>query len=179
VRVINTADSSVTTSIPDGDTPHCVAITPNGAFAYVDNYYGSVLVIDTATNDVTTLTATATGMNDPTGMAVSPDGAYVYFSTNGPVTVMSTASNTVVTTVDIAIQSSTSDIAITPDGAYAYITDENAGGVHVIPTISPPFVAPEYIFGALLSLVACCAAFIAFAAIKKKPKHTALDKQIH
>jgi hypothetical protein len=82
----------------------------------------------------------------------------------------------VVDTFTLATLSAPAGIAITPNAEYAYITDTNYQGVWVIPTISPPFVAPEFIFGALISLAACCAAFIAFAAIKKKPKHSTLDK---
>jgi hypothetical protein len=38
------------------------------------------------------------------------------------------------------------------------------------------FALPEYILGALLSLVACCAAFIAYATFKKKShKHIVTD----
>ena len=65
----------------DGDgncwKPSCgVAITPDGAYAYVTNYTTyTVSVISTATN---TVTATVTVGSDPYGVAVTPNGAYVY-----------------------------------------------------------------------------------------------------
>ncbi|MGA2522956.1 MAG: hypothetical protein ABSF65_02240 [Candidatus Bathyarchaeia archaeon] len=48
-----------------------VAVTPNGAYAYVANYgSGSVSVISTATN---TISATVTGFSEPWGVAVTPN----------------------------------------------------------------------------------------------------------
>ena len=53
-----------------------MAVTPNGAYAYVTNDGSStVSVISTATN---TVTATVTVGNTPYGVAVTPNGAYAY-----------------------------------------------------------------------------------------------------
>ncbi len=132
VRAINIADWSVTTNITDSDSPEGVTITPSG-IAYVDNYYGSVLVIDTATNAVTTLSAAATGMPDPTGMAVSPDGAYVYFANaaGDQLTQMSTGTNTVTATYAFAHSGFSIGIVALANG-YAYVTDPDNTGVWVI-----------------------------------------------
>ncbi len=148
VAVISTSTMTLSTTILDprpgfpGDygTPYGVAITPSG-IAYVDNYYGSVLVIDTATNEATSLNETATGMSDPTGMAISPDGNYVYFATNGPVTVMSTATNTVVATITPPGITYPDTIAITPNGEYFYIPDSNGDVVYAINTYIAPTVS--------------------------------------
>ena len=73
---------TVTATIPVGNAPEGVAVTPNGAYAYVSNWNNSsVSVISTATN---TVTATITGFNKPTYVAVTPNGEYAYVSnTNG------------------------------------------------------------------------------------------------
>ena len=60
-----------------------VAVTPNGAYAYVTNYGSdTVSVISTATN---TVTATITVGSYPLGVAVTPNGAYAYVTNNSAV----------------------------------------------------------------------------------------------
>ncbi|MET1193979.1 YncE family protein, partial [Bacillus licheniformis] len=50
---INTPTNTVPTTISVGDNPSEIAITPDGAFAYVTNEFsGTVSVINTATNTV-------------------------------------------------------------------------------------------------------------------------------
>ena len=68
---------TVTATVPVGSDPDGVAVTPNGAYAYVANDFGSgsVSVISTATN---TVTATITVGNEPDGVAVTPNGEYAY-----------------------------------------------------------------------------------------------------
>jgi YVTN family beta-propeller protein len=80
----------VTATIPVGNNPAGVAITPNGTYAYVTNYgSGTVSVINTATN---TVTATISGFNTPNGVAAAPNGAYVYITNlNGTVSMTSTS----------------------------------------------------------------------------------------
>ena len=56
-----------------------MAVTPNGAYAYVTNSWvdtvGTVSVISTATN---TVTANDNRWKHPDGVAVTPNGAYAY-----------------------------------------------------------------------------------------------------
>jgi YVTN family beta-propeller protein len=53
VAVIDIPTNTVVASVTVGTTPHGVAITPDGAFAYVSNFYNnSASVIDTTTNTV-------------------------------------------------------------------------------------------------------------------------------
>ena len=77
--MIDTASNTVTTTVPVGSFPSDVAITPDGAFAYVVNRgFGDpsdVSVIDTASN---TVTATVTVGRRPTRVAITPDGAFAY-----------------------------------------------------------------------------------------------------
>jgi YVTN family beta-propeller protein len=91
-----------------GTFPIAIAITPNGASAYVatdgDN---TVWVINTASN---TVTAAVVAGNAPRGVAVSPDGAYAYVSNriSDDVTVINTATNAVAATI--------SAVAFLPEG---------------------------------------------------------------
>ena len=85
------------------------------------------------------LTATVTVGNDPTGVAITPNGKYVYvanedaLSDNNSVSVISTATNTV--TARISVGRSTSSVTVTPNGKYAYVTSYGYNGsVSIIST---------------------------------------------
>lgn len=98
VSVISTASNTVIAAIPipTDFEPYSVAITPNGARAYVTNPEGAVTVIDTATNTVVTTISLAMGFY---GIAITPDGtrAYVTNPNNHTISVIDTGTNTVVT----------------------------------------------------------------------------------
>ncbi len=95
------SSNTVVATVPVGDGPVGVAITPDGAFAYVTNgNSGTVSVIETASN---TVVATVRVGIRPAGVAITPDGAFAYVTNidSGTVSVIETASNTVVTTVGV------------------------------------------------------------------------------
>ena len=98
VSVIDLATNTpVGAGIPVGSGPFAVAITPDGARAYVV-HEGSddVYVIDTATN-TTVGPPIPVGM-DPDNLAVTPDGSRVYVanSNSNDISVIDTATNLVV-----------------------------------------------------------------------------------
>lgn len=139
VSVIDTATYSVVATIPVGQYPAGVAVTPNGAFAYVANFNSnSVSVIDTTANAVTT---TVTVGTNPLGVAITPNGAFAYVTnyTSHDISVISTATNTVVATV--ATGSANWGVAITPSGTFAYVTNPGSNKVSVINTAANTVVA--------------------------------------
>src|SRR6266446_2353259 len=139
VSVIDTTTYSVVATIPVGQYPAGVAITPNGAFAYVANFNSnSVSVIDTATN---TVTATVPVGINPLSVAITPNGAFAYVTnyTSASVSVISTTTNTVVATV--ATGSPAWGVAVTPNGAFAYVTTPRSNSVSVINTATDTVVA--------------------------------------
>ena len=71
---------------------------------------------------------------NPNGVAITPDGAFVYVASffGGQVSVISTASNTVVAT----IPAFSVDVSITPEGAFAYVT-QSFGGSDVLVIDTP------------------------------------------
>ena len=111
LAVIDAATNTVAAIVPLPATfAPGVAITPDGAFAYVANNGGgvccgggpgpsSVSVIDTASN--TEIANVPVG--SPNGIAVTPDGAFVYVTnlSNNSVSIMRTATNTVVAAVPV------------------------------------------------------------------------------
>ena len=123
-----------------GTCPFGVAITPDGAFAYVANgSSNNVSVIATASN---TVVATVAVGNFPADVAITPDGAFVYVTNQfgADVSVIATASNTVVATVPVG--TFPTDVAITPDGAFVYVTNRfGVDDVSVIATASNTVVA--------------------------------------
>ena len=76
VSVIDTATNTVIATIPVGDNPFGVAVSPDGSKVYVANSNShTVSVIATATD---TVTATIPVGNIPLGVAVTPDGSKLY-----------------------------------------------------------------------------------------------------
>jgi uncharacterized repeat protein (TIGR01451 family) len=104
VSVIDTSTNTVTATVPVGNTPSGVAVTPDGAFVYVTNQFGdNVSVIDTSTNTVTAIVPVG---DRPFGVAVTPNGALVYVANQGnvdsdTVSVIDTSTNMVVDTVTV------------------------------------------------------------------------------
>ncbi|HXN88337.1 MAG TPA: YncE family protein, partial [Methylocella sp.] len=112
-----------------------VAFTPDGQHAYLPNPdTNSVFVGDTATNTVEA--ATIPVGSGPFGVAVAPDGKHVYVTDSNNVSVIATASNTVVATIPVG--SGPFGVAVTPDGKHVYVA---GGGVSVIDTASNTVVA--------------------------------------
>ncbi|MCE5213898.1 MAG: DUF11 domain-containing protein [Methanobacterium sp.] len=153
VSVINNTNNTVIATIPVGDGPFGVAVSPDGTRAYVANYFsGTVSVIDTTTN---TVIATITVGFNPRGVAVSPDGtkAYVANYGSGTVSVIDTTTNTVTTTIPTGYPYG---VAVSPDGTRAYVTNSAYNGfVSVIDTTSNTVTTTipvgDYPFGVAVS----------------------------
>jgi YVTN family beta-propeller protein len=136
----------VVATIPLAAPPLLLAITPNGAFAYVTHatFDNTVTVINTATN---TVVANILLPVDATiAAAVTPNGAFVYvtgfqiFTGSSVVAVIDTATNTLVTTVPLPAGSFPQGVAITPNGAFAYVV-HSPNIVSVIDTATNTVVA--------------------------------------
>jgi YVTN family beta-propeller protein len=141
VSVIDTATNTVTATIPVGNSPEGVAVSPDGSKVYVANYDSNTLsVINTATN---TVTATIPVGVSPSGVAVTPDGTKVYVANEdiahpsgivgpGTVSVIATAANTVTATIPVG--RAPGGVAVTPDGTKVYVANAFSNSVSVIDT---------------------------------------------
>ena len=98
VSVIDTATDTATATIPVGNLPAGVAVTPDGSKVYVTHFTpsevpsGTVSVIDVHSDEIVSNIKVGTR---PWGMALSPDGKYL-FTANGPsddISVIDTKSN--------------------------------------------------------------------------------------
>ncbi|MGH2889135.1 MAG: PKD domain-containing protein, partial [Solirubrobacteraceae bacterium] len=128
VSVIDTATNSVVGApIPVGSTPHGVAITPDGRFAYVANFgSGTVSVIDTGTNSV--VGAPITVGAKPDGIAIAPDGGHAFVAQQGnDISIVDTATKAVVGSVPDSL--GPSQISIGPRGGRAFVTNSGSSSV--------------------------------------------------
>lgn len=120
---------------------------PVGTVAYVTNQFAdTVSVIDTSTNtNVGTITlpppsscVASCALRSPAGLAVTPDGKFVYVANrgNGTISVIATSTNTVSATIQVLCDCTSSPVgvAITPDGTRAYVTDVTRFQIEVIDT---------------------------------------------
>ena len=138
VSVVDTQSNSVTTSIPVGDNPIGIAITPNGSKAYVANITsGDVSVIDTASNSViTTINVGPT----PLGIVVSPDGSKVYIAHrfSNFISVIDTVTDTFQTTVTVG--QNPFGIEVSPDSSKIYVANSDDNSVSVIDAVTNTIV---------------------------------------
>jgi YVTN family beta-propeller protein len=101
ISVISVGDNNqVIATIPINGSPNGAAFTPDSKFAYVaDSDADTVSVIYTASNPPLVV-ATLTGFTQPTQVAMSTDGSLAYVTNaNNTLSVVNTASNTIVATV--------------------------------------------------------------------------------
>lgn len=119
LRVVDTATNTVIANISAASPFSSVAVHPSGTTVYAADGGGSnLLVIDAATNTVvTTVVLNASGSMG--GIAVHPDGSRVYVARSGALSVVDTATNTVVATVS-PLPDQGSAVAVNPSGTRVY-----------------------------------------------------------
>ena len=134
---ISTANHEVVGRIPLGQDAHDFtqfAVSPDGDLVYVptDNL---VTVVSTKSKEVVgaiEIGGEALGTFSLTGIAVAPDGKYVY-AANGEensVVIISTETNSV--TDSITVGRGPGNIVVSPDGSAIYVADTLDGSVSVI-----------------------------------------------
>ena len=144
MSVIDAATNSVTATIPVGDQPLGVAVTPDGTRAYVTNTFSdTVSVIDTATN---TVTATIAVGDTPRGVAVADvevagnaapvavadaysviGGATLSVPTPGVLANDSDADGDVLT-ADLVSAPTRGTLMLNPNGSFTYTPSEDTVG---------------------------------------------------
>jgi YVTN family beta-propeller protein len=126
VYPLDTATNTVGTAIPVGSSPWPIAITPDGATAYVANSASNnVTPIDTSTNTPGAPIAVGSG---PQSIAITPDGTTAYVGNSGATTVTPIDLTTDPATpgTPITVDGNPYAIAITPDGTTAYAANTGA-----------------------------------------------------
>jgi serine/threonine-protein kinase len=130
VTVLNAHNNGIVAEMPVGETPHGIAISPDGSRLAVTSYSGNqVFVVSTATNqDVARIPVGRT----PLEITYSPDGRYIFTVSNedNEVTVISAAENRVI--AELPAGKAPTSISVLPNGRQAYVTDEGDGTIEVI-----------------------------------------------
>lgn len=135
LSIIDTKLNIVVGIITGFDGPSGVAITPDGKFAYVNNYgapagvgSGNGTTVSVVNLITDTIISTITVGLAPAALTVSPDGKFVYVinyvdgnPNTGTMSIIQTSNNTVVDTVLGLF--GPFGIALTPNGKYAYVTN--------------------------------------------------------
>jgi YVTN family beta-propeller protein len=127
----NTVTATIMSDVGNPNGP--IAISPDGLAAYYTFGTGSLGRIDTTTNSHTT---TLTVGSNPSGVAVTPDSAFIYVANKGDNTVSVIQSNfpTFTPGPTITVGSGPYSVAITPDGKFAYVVNQTGGTGSVIST---------------------------------------------
>ena len=129
----------VTATVPVGETPGFVVISPDGRRAMIANQAaGMITVLDTATNEVIATIPVPAG--PPQYLSFSPNGERVYVSiwdqarTVAAVGVLDTTTNAIVATIPVRTRPYLS--AVTPDGQRLYVPNHDSGTISVIDTVT-------------------------------------------
>lgn len=122
-----------------------IAVTSAGV-CYVSNAFtGNLLLVPTATNSIRSIALVSMPpVPVTTGVAITPDGHFVYVSggtkatppaslDKGEVFVIDTSTNLVTSFIQLGGHFFT-DVALSPDGAFALVTDRDGDRVFVIDT---------------------------------------------
>jgi YVTN family beta-propeller protein len=130
VSLMRVGDNTVAVTIPVGDGPWGVAVTPRGDYVHVTNSLGNtVSVISTYYN---TVAATIDVGGGPSGVAVTPSGDYVYVANHLDSSVSVISASSVTATIDVG--GGPSGVAVTPSGDYVYVANNSDATVSVIDT---------------------------------------------
>jgi YVTN family beta-propeller protein len=130
VTVVNAQTNGIITEIEVGETPHSIAISPDGSRLAVTSFNGNeVFLVNTATDKM--IAQIPVGRN-PLEIAYSPDGRYIFTANNedNTVTVINAADNRVIG--EIPTGKSPTSISVLPNGRQAYVADENDGTIEVL-----------------------------------------------
>jgi YVTN family beta-propeller protein len=150
--VIDTEKFVVISSVPVGNGPRYIAVTPDGTKAYVSNQWSnntSVIKLDKMEVS-TTLNVGA----DRSAIAITPDGkkayitlpgSYTGFKFNNRVAVIDVEKDLAIGEIEVGMEPLT--IAIDPDGIRAYVPVGNANGpnpseVVIIDTVKDIYLRP-------------------------------------
>ena len=132
VSAININTNTVAATIPVGNIPWGVSVSPDGTRAYITNFNsGTVSVINTSNNTVIATIGVGVG---PIGVVVSSDGlkAYVTNLAANTVSVINTSTNAVTATIVVGDQPL--GIALNLDGSKLFVSNNNSNLVSVINT---------------------------------------------
>ena len=135
VSVINVSDNEVLATIPVGQNPSPVTINHAGTLAYAasqtntGNTANPVYIISVINTKTYKVTGTIQVNAAPAEMVLSPDDSKLYVADYPDISVISTGTNTLITTFPI---NGDTGIAISPNGSTLYVSDGISNEVWVV-----------------------------------------------
>ena len=131
--IIDPSSGRLVDSIPVGDSPQYILISPDGQRVYISNWEsGDVSVVDLGTRKV--IATVPIGVN-PLGMTITPNGSKLYVAVTAQtlehvegkrpfkVVVVNTTTNTVVKEIMPGILGAPRFVNISPDGTKVYVNE--------------------------------------------------------
>lgn len=108
-------------------------------YAYVSSWSNTIAVVNSSGTVVSTIRLP--GINTASGVAITPDGNYLYVAgqASANVLVVSTASNSVVANIPVGY--TPVELAVTPDGSQVFVVNRASYSVSVISTASQTVTA--------------------------------------
>lgn len=134
---------------------------PGTVFAYIGTFDNTVSVIDTGAD---TVVATVPVGQDPWGVAVGPNGSFVYTAdtATGTVSFVDTSTNTVVNTASVGV--APFGLAIDPSGSRLYVGNNTSSTVSVVSTATAAVTSTIPITGGAFGVAAHPAGFKVYVA---------------
>ena len=135
--LVDPADGTTVATLPTGDGPHEIAVSPDGRRAIVTNYGGerpgSSLTVLHLAGRVAGRTIDLAPLRRPHGVAWLPDGRHVVVTieTDSLVAIVDVDSGAVVGRIPTR-QGGSHMVALSPDGAFAYVANIGSGSVSML-----------------------------------------------
>lgn len=154
ITAIDAGTNSVIASIPVGQAPTQLALSPDGTVLYVTNS-GSNTLSAISTVSGATLATLSVGLS-PRGVAVNPTGNRIYVanSASNTVTVLNAANGSTVATVSVGV--APVGVVVSGDGTRAYVANRGSNTVSVINTATQS-VMTTYAVGSMPQALALTA----------------------
>jgi YVTN family beta-propeller protein len=131
IALVDPQTAKITAQIPlpqGGYSSSAIAVPPDGKFLYVtkgkldfSTTPPSVVVVNLTTNKVDAEISLPATVAPQGGIAITPDGAFVYVPVSDSVYVIDTAARKVATIIPFPDSASPVHVAMTPDGATVYV----------------------------------------------------------
>lgn len=138
VTVVDGHSWKVRTTIATPERPHSIVMSPDGAWVYTGCYGGAAIAIINTASASLAATIPLPQHAEPYGLAISPDGHYLYASDNltGRLFVVDALARRVVTSVQVGLHPAL--VAHSPDGKTLYVANGGSRSVSVLDISDDP-----------------------------------------
>lgn len=132
VAVVDGHSWTLRATIITPDRPHSIVISPDGQWVYTGCYGGAAIAVINVAHDTLAATIPLPQAAEPYGLAISPNGRYLYASDNltGRLFVVDAQTRQVVSSVSVGLHPAL--IARSPDGKTIYTANGGSHSVSVI-----------------------------------------------